>query len=189
MDNKSLEELATNRKIKIHEPFAEFLKANHELHSFEISLLDCYRLAGHACHATTSTFLMLEAAIDQLYSETKTCERGDLQVEFGTALEEMATGPRSHIVSYITGAWDQSGFPGLKGKHFVRKNLLSFGVTGVPKSGIRLTRLSTGQSVTVTYHSDALLDRLQTDAQFPDVWREELVMILENSAETLSLSN
>jgi hypothetical protein len=53
----SLEQLARTVKIKVHEPFAEHLKAASDLTDFEISLLDCYRLAGHACHSITGAFL------------------------------------------------------------------------------------------------------------------------------------
>src|SRR5690606_29979984 len=112
--------------IQIHEPFAEFLKAQPSLHSFKISLLDCYRMAGHACHAITGAFLVCEAAIENLFSETKICERGDLVVEFGSNLHERATGPRSNVISFLTGAWGESGFPGLKG-NFKRKDLVSYG--------------------------------------------------------------
>lgn len=42
MSQKMLEEIAELRKIRIHEPFAEFFKAQKQMHTFEISLLDCY---------------------------------------------------------------------------------------------------------------------------------------------------
>lgn len=53
MSNIALEQIAGLRKIKVHEPFAEFLNADPIMHSFEISFLDCYRMAGHACHSMT----------------------------------------------------------------------------------------------------------------------------------------
>ena len=37
-ENKTLEQIAELRKIRIHEPFAEFLHAEPSMHSFEISL-------------------------------------------------------------------------------------------------------------------------------------------------------
>jgi hypothetical protein len=78
-----LEEIALKRSIRVHEPFAEFLLAKPTLHSFEISLLDCYRFAGHACRAITGAFLVTEAAVQALFPESNVCERGDLFVEEG----------------------------------------------------------------------------------------------------------
>ena len=70
-ESKNLEEIASLRKIRVHEPFAEYLNSLPDMHSFDISLLDCYRMAGHACHAITGAFLMTEAAIERLFPETK----------------------------------------------------------------------------------------------------------------------
>lgn len=50
-ESKKLEEIAELRKIRIHEPFAEFLHAETSMHSFDISLLDCYRMSVSALSA------------------------------------------------------------------------------------------------------------------------------------------
>lgn len=176
----NLEELAKERKILIHDPFAEFLHAQPTLHSFEVSLLDCYRFAGHACHAITGAFLTTEAAIENLFPETQVCERGDLSVEFGSNLNEAATGPRSNIISYLTGAWAESGFPGMRG-NFVRKGLVTYGNTDIPKGSVRFRRLSTGESVVVEYNPSEILQNIKHNLDFPESWRLEIYNILKDS--------
>jgi hypothetical protein len=188
MNTPTLEQIAALRTLQIHEPFAEFLHADPLMHSFEISLLDCYRMAGHACHAITGSFLVAEAAIENLFPETKICERGDLIVEFGSALDERATGPRSNVISFITGAWGSSGFPGLKGK-FKRKDLISYGHNDLKKSEVRFRRLSNGKVVVIEYDSSRLISGLGLQLNFPDNWRVEIYAILNNSATTLNISN
>jgi hypothetical protein len=186
-ESKILERTAELRKIRVHDPFAEFLHAQSAMHSFEISLLDCYRMAGHACHAITGAFLATEAAIARLYPETKTCERGDLKVEFGSALGERATGPRSNVVSFITGAWAESGFPGLNG-NFKRKDLLSYGSTGLEKSEVRFSRVSDGKSVVIAYDSAEFVAKLGLNLDFPEKWRAEISAILDAPGEVLKIT-
>lgn len=186
-ENKKLEQIAELRKIRIHEPFAEFLHAEPSIHSFEISLLDCYRMSGHACHAITGAYLVSEAAIERLFNETKICERGDLTVEFGSNLDERATGPRSNVISFITGAWASTGFPGLKG-NFKRKDLISYGHSELGQSAIRFRRISTGKSVIAEYDTSDFVKKLDLNLDFPEKWRAEICAILNNPLEVLRIT-
>lgn len=181
-----LEEIASKRRIMIHEPFAEFLMAKPILHTFEISLLDCYRFAGHACKAITGAFLVTEAAVKALYPENYVCIRGDLAVDFGATLEDHPTGPRSNVISFITGAWSESGFAGLKGR-FVRKNILTYGHPEVPATAIRFRRLSNGEHITVEYNPSLVTNELDQQFSFPESWRYEVCEILENSDQVLNI--
>ncbi|MCO5112539.1 MAG: hypothetical protein M9899_00025 [Bdellovibrionaceae bacterium] len=179
----TLEALAEKRKIQLYDPFAEFLAADETLYRYERSLLDCYRLAGHACHASTGAFLTVEAAILELFPEDHICHRGDVVVEFGSELER-AAGPKSQIISYITGAWGDLGFPGLGG-NFVRRDLLSFGHKDLAPSLIRFKRQSTGQEVVIDYNPKEILENLNHGLDFPLSWRAEICAILNNSAKAL----
>ncbi len=181
-----LEEMAAARKIKIHEPFAEFLNAQPSMHTFELSLLDCYHMAGHACHAITSAFLLTETAVAQLFPETQICERGDLVIEFGSKLDERATGPRSNVISYITGSWGDTGFPGLKG-NFKRKNLISYGHSSISDRAISFRRISNNKSVVLEFDANALLDTLNISSDFPNKWREEIYAILNSSDKVVRI--
>lgn len=183
-----LEDIALQRKIKVHEPFAEFLLAKPSLHSFEISLLDCYRFAGHACAAITGAFLVTETAVQKLFPETLTCVRGDLAVDFGSALTDHPNGPRSNVISYITGAWGESGFAGIRG-NFVRKNLLNYANPELGPRQIQFRRLSTNTSVILEYNPSVIRDELQDPHPFPENWRYEICAILENSARVIQITS
>lgn len=183
---EQLEALASERKIKIYEPFAQFLMAEKSMWQFEISLLDCYRFAGHACYAITGAYLVTEAAVKHLYPETNTCERGDLSVKFGSGLFEMATGPRSNVVSYITGSWGDTGFPGLSGR-FNRKNLVTYGEQNIPKFSTTFFRTSNQHEVTVHYNPSKIIENLNPELPFPKNWREGIRQILMNSAAVISV--
>jgi hypothetical protein len=182
-----LEELALKRRIRVHDPFAEFLLAKPALHSFEISLLDCYRFAGHACRAITGAFLVTEAAVQKLFPESNVCERGDLLVQFGSKADEGATGPKSNVISFITGAWAASGFQGLGGK-FRRQDLLSYDHADLDKSAVRFHRKSTGETVTVVYNPNPVLENLRHRLEFPESWRAEIPVILERSRDVIQIS-
>jgi hypothetical protein len=181
-----LSQLMHQMKIKVHEPFAEFLGATPEEVDFEISLLECYRLSGHACHAITGIFLLTKEAVRLLYPETNTCMRGDLKVQFGAALGEMAAGPKSNVIGFVTGAWGDTGFPGLKGR-FARNHLVSFGPNDLAKNAVRFERISTGKSVTLVYDPSAVTSALSHGAEFPQSWRVEIQAILGESEKALSL--
>lgn len=185
---QSLESKAAELKIKVHDAFAEFLLSDSCVHTYEISLLDCYRFAGHICHSMTGAFLVTAAAVKALWPETNCCERGDLSIEFGSSINELATGPRSNLISYITGSWAESGFPGLSGK-FVRKNLISYAVEDIPLKAVRFTRLSTQSSVTLIYNASELLSKIEVKTEFPQKWRDEITEILNYPAEVISFLN
>lgn len=180
-------DIAKKSKIKIHEPFADFLRSSDEEANFEITLLDCYHLAGHACHSITGAFLITQAAVEKLFPESKTCERGDLTVEFGSKLEEKATGPRSNVISYITGAWGETGFPGLKGQ-FSRKNLISYGHNDLKENEVRFRRISNGKEVVVGYNPSIATKDLNHQLHFPESWREEISAILKNKDKVVKLA-
>lgn len=130
---------------------------------------------------------MTEAAIERLFPETKVCERGDLTVEFGSNLDEQATGPRSNVISFITGAWASTGFPGLKG-NFKRKDLVSYGHSWLGQSTVRFRRISNGRSVLVEYDPSDFVKKLDLNLEFPEKWRAEIYAILNSSAEVLKVS-
>lgn len=183
--NKMIE-LAKTFSIHIHEPFAEFLKSSDEEIDFEISLLDCYHFAGHACHSMTGAFLSTQVAVERLFPESNTCERGDLVVEFGSKLNEKATGPRSNVISYITGAWGETGFPGFKGQ-FSRRNLISYGHKDLKENQIRFRRVSNGQTIVVEYNPNVVTQNLDHNLDFPESWREEIFAILTNKDSVIKI--
>jgi hypothetical protein len=178
---------AKELKIDIYEPFAEFLQGSPEETHFSLSLLDCYRAAGHACHSMTGAFLSTAEAVKRLYPKTNRCVRGDLLVEFGSPVEEKASGPRANLIGYLTGAYGETGFPGLQGR-FTRKNLLRFAQPQVPRNAIRFTSLESGRSVDVVYDPGKVLEELQCKLDFPEKWRVEVAHVLKNRDRVISVA-
>lgn len=177
---------AKDLKIDVYEPFSEFLQGSPEETHFSLSLLDCYRAAGHACHAMTGAFLATAEAVKRLYPDTNRCIRGDLQVDFGTSVDERASGPRANLIGFVTGAYGETGFPGLQGR-FTRKNLLRFKQSQVPQNAVRFTSLKSGRSVDVVYDSSAVLEELQCNLAFPENWRVEVAHVLKNRNRVISV--
>jgi hypothetical protein len=115
-----------NDVIKVHEPLAEYLGNPADIIDFEISLLDVAKLSGHLCPSVTKAFHLTKKAIELLYPETNICIRGQMEVHLPGPPGEGALGPVANVISNITGAWSETGFGGLRGAQYTRKNLLHF---------------------------------------------------------------
>lgn len=170
-----------NLKVKIHEPFAEYLMSNAEEYSFDLSLLDAIHLAGHACPAIIGAFLITQAAIDQLF-DNKICIRGDVEIATSSSSQTGATGPMTNVMSFITGAWAESGFGGLGGD-FRRRNLLKYNSMDVPKRAYRFKRISTGKVFDIFYLPELI--ESETELPFPLSWRFKINRILENPQKVI----
>ncbi len=169
--------------IQIVEPFAEFLEASPEECRFEVSLLDVARLSGHACPSVVGALLISRAAVDLLFPETKICERGDVRVQMPRGPQDGPSGPMAHVFSYIFGAWDETGFGGLRGGRFVRRNLLKFGQPGAPAGAYRFHRVSTGRSVDIYYDPQRV--QVKEDLAFPLQWRHLTCQLIRHPEQVL----
>lgn len=174
-------------KIKVYEPFAEFLMAEKEEYEFSISLLDVVRFAGHACPSMIGAFLISQKAVAELFPETNTCIRGQIAIEIPTAIDQGATGPISNVFSMIFGAWEKSGFGGLQGK-FKRRGLLSFNSVNIPNGTFRFHDLKTGTYVEITYDpSKAEAIETSESSPFQKIWRLKIHTILQNPNQFISI--
>jgi len=172
------DELKSNT-IKVYEPFSDFLLGTDVEKNFEISLLDTVRFAGHACPSIVGAFLVTQRAVSELWPDTKICVRGDLQVELAGAPTEGATGPIANVFSYITGAWGETGFPGLRGQ-FARRDLLKFSVQDLPNKSYRFKKMSNGLSVVVHYDPNRMPIQLDPQENFQQQWRRKITAYLKN---------
>jgi len=179
--------------IKLYDPLSEFLGAfeNGEL---EVSYLECVKLAGHSCPTVAGAYLMAQKGLEVLYPDMLP-KRGSVKVEMHDSENAGVTGVISNIISFIVGAGEQGGFKGIKGK-FSRDNLVSY---SVPMLGeVRLTRLDTNTSVTLTYDPSCVppesmmqplmgksLQGLASEEEqhtFGKLWQNRVKEILLNSA-------
>lgn len=167
-------------KIKVHEPFAEFLMADPDEYNFSISLLDVVRFAGHACPSMVGAFLIAQRAIKELFPENQTCERGQVAIEIPASVEQGPIGPISNVFAMIFGSWEKSGFGGLQGQ-FRRRGLLKYDAADVPPGTYRFHNLKTHEYVDITY--DPSLAPIPAEARslpFQKQWRMKITSILHD---------
>lgn len=162
--------------IRVFEPFSDFLQGSPEEKSFDLSLLDVVRFAGHACPSMVGAFLITQEAVRCLFPDG-VCVRGDLKVELPCGPGVGATGPIANVFSFITGAWGETGFGGLRGQ-FTRRNLLTFNSEAAPSGGFCFTRLSTGKSVNVFYDPSQVSVKIDASLPFQAQWRQRIAAIL-----------
>lgn len=174
-----------NTTVKIHEPFAEFLMASPPEFQFELSLLDAVRFAGHACPAMVGAFMMSKHAVEKLFPDTNVCERGDVAIELGAGPTDGATGPISNVFSFVFGAFEQSGFGGLGGEKFVRRNLLKYNSSNVPSGAFRFRRISTNQAIDVYYSPGNAQVAIDPSWPFQQQWRARIERIYKNPNEVI----
>ncbi len=135
--------------VDMQDPLAEFLGA------VEAGLLryryeDVVRMAGHSCPTVASAFLMTRAALRRLYGD-ELPRRGEIRVEMREPRDAGVTGVVAAVCTFVTGATEDSGFPGIGGRFGRRERLfferpLAFGE-------IRFSRLDgSAESVEVAAH-------------------------------------
>lgn len=134
--------------IDVHDPLAEFLGAvdgGRLRYRYE----DVVRMAGHSCPTVASAFLMTRAALRRLYGD-ELPRRGEIRVELRERRDAGVTGVIAAVATFVTGATEDSGFPGLGGR-FGRRERLFF---GRPLDGeMRFARLDReGATVEVAAH-------------------------------------
>lgn len=110
-------------KISLYDPLAEFLGAT-EGGILQYGYFDAVRLAGHSCPTVASAYWMTYKALASLYPGAMPV-RGDILVEFSQDSTSGVTGVIANVVSFITGATQDTGFKGIGGR-FDRRNLLFF---------------------------------------------------------------
>lgn len=187
MDKASLNsEMMKDHKISVFEPFSDFLLGSDEEKSFEISLLDVVRFAGHACPSMVGAFLISQKVIGELFPKTGVCVRGDVAIEIPTAANQGATGPISNVFGFIFGAWEESGFGGLQGQ-FVRRNLIRYSVSDLLPGTFRFRNLKTGACVEAVYNPSLAPLEVRDGESFQRQWRRKIKSILENPDIVLML--
>src|SRR5690606_24582494 len=106
---------------------------------------DVVRMAGHSCPTVASAFLLTRAALNRLYGD-ELPQRGEIRVEMRDPRDAGVTGVVAAVATFITGATEDSGFPGLAGR-FGRRERLFFG-RPLSFGEMRFTRLD-GEGVPV----------------------------------------
>lgn len=174
--------------IRVRDPLAEFLGGPGDVAEFELSVLDAARLSGHLCPTVAGAFLGARAAIHALFPDTGVCVRGEIEIDLPGRADEGVTGPISHVLSFITGAWDASGFKGLGKGRFSRRNLLHFGSSRCEGADYRFERRDTGAVVLVFYHPErAEVPAADGEEDFADGWQRRVRGILSSRERVIEI--
>ena len=137
--------------ITLRDPLAELL-GSVEGGLVTYGYADAVRLAGHSCPTVASAFLMVRAALRQLYGSALP-RRGEIAVDCRTPRDAGVSGVMAAVFTLVTGAADEGGFRGL-GPRFGRRGLLRF--SQAVGGEFRCTRLDSGAAVEVSAHPECV---------------------------------
>ncbi|MFP5519773.1 MAG: hypothetical protein ACLGGX_07710 [Bdellovibrionia bacterium] len=171
-------------RIKIYEPFAEFLLGADEEINFELSLLDTVRLSGHACPSIVGAFFLCQEAIRDLFPHDQICRRGEVKIYHSRRMGEGPTGPISNVFGYIMGGWGETGFPGL-GEKFSRKGLQEFGCKDIPPNHFLFEHLPSGRKSFLEYDLSELKKRLPPVDEFQQSWRHLISLVASETSAAI----
>lgn len=133
--------------LTLYDPLAQFLGSTADgLITYDYASV--VALAGHSCPTVASAYLMTRSALEALFPDD-TPVRGHIAVEMQGNRSEGVVGVMANVISYLTGAADESGFKGLAGR-FQRSERLAFNRS--INSEVRFTRLDNGKKVQVSAH-------------------------------------
>jgi hypothetical protein len=185
--------------IKLYDPLAVALGAIDKGEPMVYTYGDAVKLAGHSCPAVSGAYKMTQIALKELYPD-ETPVRGEIQVTFKGGVDHKVNGPISQVVSLITGAAPESGFGGLGGGRYNRKNLLTYDdkSESSPESvcSAVFERKDTGKKIEITYSNYMLpanpkmgdlmpkaVKGVASDSElkeFGELWHERIKTILLN---------
>lgn len=171
--------------IEVHDGLAEYLGGPDAVEHFSLSILDAARLAGHLCPSVAGAFLVTRAAVLALFPDTKICERGLVTIDIPGGDTDGANGPIGHVLSYITGAWPESGFGGLGGE-FVRRNLLRYNSKRLQVGQYRFQRIDTGAVVEISFYPNKAKVPESSNTNFGEIWQTRVKAIL-NSPDVIEV--
>ncbi len=185
--------------IKLVDPLAVALGAIDKGEPLVYTYGDAIKMAGHSCPAISGAYKLTQLALKELYKGTMPV-RGDIRVTFRGGVDHKVNGPISQVVSLITGAAPESGFSGLGGGRFNRKNLMSFDEKNEPDPvcicSVIFERMDTGKKVEISYDNSMLgadpkmgelmpkaVKGIASDAElreFGNLWHDRIKTILMN---------
>lgn len=137
--------------VTVHDPLAELLGAPVD-GLIHYTYADAGRTAGHSCPTVAGTWLMITAALRQLYLE-RIATRGGVEVSMPGSPGDRVLGVQASVASLITGAAAEGGFPGLSG-HYSRRKLLHWDAELPGEMGFR--RVDNGDAVTTAINRPAM---------------------------------
>ncbi len=181
--------------IILKDELSEFLGST-ENGIIDISYLEIVKMAGHSCAVVAGAYLMALKGLKALYGE-EIPVRGEIKVELKGTLSDN-TGVTLQVLSNITGATVDTGFLGLPGGRFNRRNLITLGAD-IPYTA-RFTRIDTGKYVDVNYSpgkvvspKEILMSAIgphatpESKKSFPERWQKMVETIFDNMDKVITI--
>jgi len=181
--------------VETFDPLALLLGASDSGH-LDYRYADVVRLAGHSCPTVAGAFLMGRAALRALYPDGR-AERGQIEVAMPAPAHHGTIGVIAQVLTLLTGAAAENGFPGLGGR-YARNGLLSYAARHAG-SATTFRRRDTGAAVTAEIDPSsvpgdprqrALLGAIVQDEAsaeqkqaFADMWQERVRRMLLEFAD------
>lgn len=139
--------------IMMNDPLLELLGQTEQ--PIPYTYEEAVKLAGHSCGAVAGAWIITQKALEALYPD-EVPERGEIMIEAPGAEDEWLVGVFGEVMTYVTGAAPQTGFPGAAfGKGYNRRGLLTYKEaktnTPPPQMVWIFKRLDTGAQVGVGY--------------------------------------
>lgn len=139
--------------IMMREPFLEMLGQIEGPLAYYYE--EAVKFTGHSCGAVSGAWTITRKALEALYPN-ETPVRGQIKITAPGAEDEWVVGVFGEVMSYITGAAPNTGFPGQGfGQKYNRKNLITYKeeITNLepPKMVWTFERIDTGKKVNVRY--------------------------------------
>ena len=153
--------------IILRDPLSVVLGAMDEEEVMVFKYPDAVKLAGHSCVTVSGAYKLTAKALKSLYGEEVPI-RGEINVAIMGGPEDMAYGPISQVISFITGAAPITGFKGLKGK-FKRQNKLIFDKANPEFNTFIFQRTDTGKTVKITFNPHILPQNEKMGELMPQV--------------------
>jgi len=181
--------------VETFDPLAQLLGASENGH-LDYCYADAVRLAGHSCPTVAGAFLMGRAALRALYPGAR-AERGQVEVTMPAPAHHGTVGVIAQVLTLLTGAAAENGFPGLAGR-YARNGLLGFAGRH-EGDAVGFRRRDTGDAVTIELDTSpvpgdpgqrALLGAILQDKAsagqeraFADMWQERVRRMLLEFAD------
>ncbi|MDY0212274.1 MAG: hypothetical protein RBR06_04670 [Desulfuromonadaceae bacterium] len=139
--------------LVLREPFLELLGQTKGPISYTFE--EAVKASGHACGAVAGAWIITRKALETLYPSTLPV-RGQIKVIMPGARDEWFVGVFGQVISNITGAAPETGFPGAElGAAYNRRNLMVYpnepSGTPPPKMLWIFERIDTGAKVAIRY--------------------------------------
>jgi hypothetical protein len=185
--------------IEIRDPVAEALGVLDPGDPFVVTYTDAVKEAGHSCPTASGAYRIAQIGLDALYPDADPV-RSEIEVQAAGPRDDTTYGVMSRIVSYVTGAAEETGFSGLAGGYGGRRDLLVFDAfdPATPDPTFRFRRTDTDETVQVTYHVgdvpdggpeigtlQQILDGSASDQQraaFAEAWHRRVQVVLDDDS-------